>query len=135
MSTFLDCPRTRPHLEPPTLPRSYTQTNTIAYSSSLLTTLSHLIHSSTSLTIALPPEILEYVERGRNPDIYNREFVEAIQRANQQSKGRSEAFAAFRDVLAGEIAGTLPVLTGDVERAVRGGEVRLEGIAPRTGGA
>ncbi|CAH0051899.1 unnamed protein product, partial [Clonostachys rhizophaga] len=37
---------------------------------------------------SVPPELLEYVENGRNPDIYTREFVETVRRGNQLLKGK-----------------------------------------------
>ncbi|MCJ1355565.1 MAG: RNA polymerase II mediator complex subunit [Icmadophila ericetorum] len=66
--------------------------------------------TSTSTSVAhllphIPPEIIEYVDTGRNPDIYTREFVELVQRGNAAVRGKSEALGAFRDVLAGEILG------------------------------
>ncbi|CAD0090443.1 unnamed protein product [Aureobasidium vineae] len=66
----------------------------------------------------LPPEVIEYVERSRNPDIYTREFVELVQRLNQQLKGRSQAFADFRDILAREMAGALPDCKQDITMVV-----------------
>ncbi|KAL2821117.1 mediator complex, subunit Med10 [Aspergillus granulosus] len=75
-------------------------------------------------SIALPPEIIDYVDAARNPDIYTREFVELVQRGNQDLKGKKEAFASFRDVLAREMRGAMPEVRGEVERVVRatGGE-------------
>ena len=71
----------------------------------LSTQLSTLSTTASTLPTQIPPEIVEYVEDGRNPDIYTREFVELAQRGNAALKGKSEAFAAFRDVLAQEMRG------------------------------
>lgn len=76
----------------------------------------------------MPPEIIEYVENGRNLDIYTREFVEVAQRMNQQLKGKSEAFAGFRDALAREIAAALPELRGEVEGVLGRSGGRLVGV-------
>ncbi|KAL4919315.1 mediator complex, subunit Med10 [Aspergillus aurantiobrunneus] len=78
-----------------------------------------LLHS-----IALPPEIIDYVDASRNPDIYTREFVELVQRGNQDLKGKKEAFASFRDVLAREMRSAMPEVRGEVERVIQatGGE-------------
>ncbi|KAL2866694.1 mediator complex subunit NUT2 [Aspergillus lucknowensis] len=75
-------------------------------------------------SIALPPEIIDYVDAARNPDIYTREFVELVQRGNQDLKGKKEAFASFRDVLAREMRGAMPEVRGEVEKVIRatGGE-------------
>jgi mediator of RNA polymerase II transcription subunit 10 len=88
-----------------------------ALSSSLQT-----LHATTSTNPSLPsvpPELLEYVENGRNPDIYTREFVELVRRGNQLMRGKMHAFGEFRDVLAREMASALPELRDDVERVVR----------------
>ncbi|PHH90590.1 hypothetical protein CDD83_3234 [Cordyceps sp. RAO-2017] len=93
--------------------------------SSEFTTLSHslrALHASASsphkALPAVPPELLEYVENGRNPDIYTREFVELVRRGNQLMRGKMHAFADFRDVLAREMASALPELAADVAAVV-----------------
>ncbi|POR35658.1 Mediator of RNA polymerase II transcription subunit 10 [Tolypocladium paradoxum] len=67
---------------------------------------------------SVPPELLEYVENGRNPDIYTREFVELVRRGNQLMRGKVRAFAAFRDVLAEHLAHAMPELRADVDRVL-----------------
>lgn len=69
-------------------------------------------------TIQLPPEIIDYVDSARNPDIYTREFVELVQRGNQDLKGKAEAFSSFRDALAREMASAMPECKAEVERVV-----------------
>lgn len=66
----------------------------------------------------VPPELIQYVENGRNPDIYTREFVELVRRGNQLMHGKQAAFRSFRDVLAGEIAKAMPELREDVDRVL-----------------
>jgi len=94
-------------------------------STSLIQTLLHLCRSARRLPIGLPPEVIQYVESSRNPDIYTREFVELVQRLNQQLKGRTQAYVEFRDVLAREMMGALPDCRRDIRRAVQstGGKV------------
>ncbi|KAF5129678.1 Mediator of RNA polymerase II transcription subunit 10 [Metarhizium anisopliae] len=79
----------------------------------------HATTSSNESLPSVPPELLEYVENGRNPDIYTREFVELVRRGNQLMRGKMHAFGEFRDVLAREMATALPELRPDVERVVR----------------
>ncbi|KAI0180187.1 mediator complex, subunit Med10 [Hypoxylon sp. FL1284] len=62
----------------------------------------------------VPPELVQYVDNGRNPDIYTREFVELLRRSNQLMRGKRSAFASFRDLLAGEMDKALPELRPDV---------------------
>lgn len=66
----------------------------------------------------MPPELLEYVENGRNPDIYTREFVELVRRGNQLMRGKQTAFASFRDVLAEQMSSAMPELREDVAKVL-----------------
>ncbi|KAI9874337.1 MAG: RNA polymerase II mediator complex subunit [Pleopsidium flavum] len=84
----------------------------------LTTNLAALSTTSTHLPVQIPPEIIAYVEDGRNPDIYTREFVELVQKGNQYLKGKTEAFASFRDVLAEEMSSAMPEVRGEVERVL-----------------
>jgi mediator of RNA polymerase II transcription subunit 10 len=75
----------------------------------------------------IPPELVQYVDNGRNPDIYTREFVELCRKSNQQLKGKMNAFADFRDVLAEKMGKALPELREDVRASVKmtGGDPEL----------
>ncbi|CCC12217.1 unnamed protein product [Sordaria macrospora k-hell] len=66
----------------------------------------------------IPIPLITYVENGRNPDVYTREFIELM-----------HAFRDFRDVLAGEMEAALPELREDVRRVVEatGGPGPAEG--------
>ncbi|KAI0131618.1 mediator complex, subunit Med10 [Hypoxylon sp. NC0597] len=66
----------------------------------------------------IPPELIQYVDNGRNPDIYTREFVELVRRGNQLARGKQSAFASFRDVLAGEMDKAMPELRDDTASVV-----------------
>ncbi|KAI1180326.1 mediator complex, subunit Med10 [Nemania sp. FL0916] len=66
----------------------------------------------------VPPELVQYVDNGRNPDVYTREFVELVRRGNQLMRGKQQAFAAFRDVLARQIESAMPELALDAERVL-----------------
>ncbi|KAH6624216.1 mediator of RNA polymerase II transcription subunit 10 [Chaetomium sp. MPI-SDFR-AT-0129] len=80
---------------------------------------------------AVPEPLIQYVENGRNPDIYTREFAELVRRMNQLARGKTHAFRDFRDVLAREMMGALPELREDVEAVVRatGGVTTEVGVA------
>lgn len=77
-----------------------------------------LVKSAQRLPIHIPIELIEYVEETRNPDIYTREFVELVMRYNQQQKGRSEAFADFRDILAEQMMVGIPDIKQDVQKVL-----------------
>ena len=76
--------------------------------------------------LKVPNELVQYVEKGRNPDIYTREFVELARRRNQFLCGKQNAFASFRDVLASQMDQAMPELREDTERVVvaTGGDPR-----------
>ncbi|TPX13799.1 uncharacterized protein E0L32_005743 [Thyridium curvatum] len=67
---------------------------------------------------SIPQELIQYVEAGRNPDIYTREFVELVRRLNQLMRGKNAAFASFRDILADQIRAAMPELNSDVDRVL-----------------
>ncbi|KAJ5654318.1 Mediator complexsubunit Med10 [Penicillium lividum] len=70
-------------------------------------------------------------------NIYTREFVELVQRGNQDLKGKREAFAGFRDVLAREMRSAMPDCRGEVDRVVTatGGSVDRDGSGAGAGAA
>ncbi|KAI3343928.1 transcription factor subunit Med10 of mediator complex-domain-containing protein [Ustulina deusta] len=75
--------------------------------------------TSTTRTLPqVPPDLVQYVDNGRNPDVYTREFVELVRRGNQLMRGKQTAFASFRDVLAGEIENAMPELRDDAARVL-----------------
>ncbi|KAF2816795.1 mediator of RNA polymerase II transcription subunit 10 [Mytilinidion resinicola] len=85
---------------------------------SLLRNLNDLKSTAPRINVEIPPEVISYVEHARNPDIYTREMMELLQRSNQLLKGKSEAFAQLRDILAKEIMTGIPELRGDVKKVV-----------------
>ncbi|KAI5369654.1 Putative mediator complex, subunit Med10 [Septoria linicola] len=82
----------------------------------LLKNLKSLTQKAMLLPTHLPVDIIQYVENSRNPDIYTREFVEAVMRYNQQQKGRSEAYGEFHDILAQTMISGIPDLAADVKK-------------------
>ncbi|KAK6331109.1 RNA polymerase II mediator complex subunit [Orbilia brochopaga] len=68
---------------------------------------------------SIPREVIGYVEHGRNPDIYTREFVELAIKQNQYLNGKQRAFMDFRDVLAEHINTTFPELRENVDEVLQ----------------
>ncbi|MCJ1313227.1 RNA polymerase II mediator complex subunit [Agyrium rufum] len=98
---------------------------------SLTDSLVALSLSATSVAnhpaLQIPPEIIQYVDEGRNPDIYSREFVELVQKGNMLLKGKTLALRGFADVLGEEVGRTWPELRGAVEEMGR----RAGGVGER----
>ncbi|KAF9690929.1 hypothetical protein EKO04_010972 [Ascochyta lentis] len=92
---------------------------------SLIQNLVKLSQTAPSVHIDVPPEVTNYVESSRNPDIYTREFVELVQRTNQMLKGREEAYRFLQEQLAWQLSNAVPELRNDVVKVVEatGGKV------------
>lgn len=67
-------------------------------------------------TIAVPQDVLEYIEGGRNPHVYTRQFSEAVVRDNQAVNGKIRAHADFAEDLEAEILAHMPELKDDLAR-------------------
>jgi mediator of RNA polymerase II transcription subunit 10 len=94
-----------------------------SFRSKLLTTnLAALSTTSAHLPVQIPPEIIAYVEDGRNPDIYTREFVELVQKGNQYLKERWRRLRA------------LGMCWRRDEQCDAGGEREVERVLEATGG-
>ncbi|KAK3504822.1 mediator of RNA polymerase II transcription subunit 10 [Neurospora crassa] len=87
------------------------------------------VHQPGPQNPGIPIPLITYVENGRNPDVYTREFIELVRRSNQLMRGKMHAFRDFRDVLAGEMEAALPELREDIKRVVEatGGPAPAEG--------
>lgn len=88
---------------------------------SLSSTLQNIHNTAAAPSTRLPHvpvELIAYVENGRNPDIYTREFVEMLRRGNQLMRGKTHAFESFRDILAEEMRAAMPEVREDVDRVV-----------------
>lgn len=96
------------------------------HSQRLIRNLAELRRSAQYLPTHIPEEVINYVEDSRNPDIYTREMVELVMRYNQQLKGRSEAFASFRDILGQQMKVGIPEIKDDVRRVVEASGGGLE---------
>ncbi|KAI1426174.1 transcription factor subunit Med10 of mediator complex-domain-containing protein [Xylaria sp. FL1777] len=109
-------------LSPPssTSQRTPTSRDVLAAELAALSRSLQTVHrTATARTLPqVPPELVQYVDNGRNPDVYTREFVELVRRGNQLMRGKQGAFASFRDVLAGEIENAMPELRDDAARVV-----------------
>lgn len=68
--------------------------------------------------INIPLEVIQYIEDGRNPDIYTREFVEAIRRSNQYQRAKMHGLKQLRDSLAEKISEEFPDLQDNVKNII-----------------
>ncbi|KAK6437489.1 RNA polymerase II mediator complex subunit [Oleoguttula sp. CCFEE 5521] len=93
----------------------------------LLQALVSLSQTSRRLPTKIPLDLVEYVEKKRNPDVYKRELVEAVMKGNQMQKGRAKAFGDLRDVLGREMIGGIPEIREEVGSVLEACGGRVEG--------
>ncbi|CAR24561.1 mediator complex subunit NUT2 [Lachancea thermotolerans CBS 6340] len=62
----------------------------------------------------VPIEVAQYIEDGRNPDVYTRDFVEAIRRSNQYQRAKMNALGQLRNKLAEKIIAEFPDMQNNV---------------------
>jgi mediator of RNA polymerase II transcription subunit 10 len=70
-------------------------------------------------TVSIAPEIVDYVDDGRNPDIFTREFVENVQRGNAVINGKKQAFRDFSVILAQKMKEGLKGVDEGVDMVMR----------------
>lgn len=58
----------------------------------------------------IPVDVVSYIEDGRNPDIYTREFVEVTAKLNAKLKGKMEGFKKLGDILSDKLVQEYPRL-------------------------
>ncbi|RLV93421.1 Mediator of RNA polymerase II transcription subunit 10 [Spathaspora sp. JA1] len=63
----------------------------------------------------VPIDVISYIEDGRNPDIYTREFIEVTAKSNARLKGKMQGFAKLRDVLGDKLGKEFPALIDSIE--------------------
>lgn len=87
--------------------------NRLQHMTSTTTSPNNPIHS-----VRIAPEIVDYVDDGRNPDIFTRDFVENVQRGNAVINGKQKAFRDFSEVFAQVLKTRMPELTRHVDRVM-----------------
>lgn len=58
----------------------------------------------------IPVDVVSYIEDGRNPDIYTREFVEVTAKLNAKLKGKMEGFKKLGNILSDKLVQEYPRL-------------------------
>ncbi|KAG5421294.1 NUT2 [Candida metapsilosis] len=76
----------------------------------LATQLKAVSHSEDLQDKLIPVDVVSYIEDGRNPDIYTREFVEVTAKSNAKLKGKMEGFKKLGDILSDKLVQEYPRL-------------------------
>lgn len=69
--------------------------------------------------VQIAPEIVDYVDDGRNPDIFTRDFVENVQRGNAVMNGKQQAFKEFSEIYATTLKQGIPGVSRQVDKAMK----------------
>lgn len=80
--------------------------------------LSQLAQNSSKETVQntfVPPEVIDYIDDGRNPDIYKRDLVEVVQRGNAVLNGKMNAFSSFSQIFANDLRKMSPEMAAAVD--------------------
>lgn len=91
------------------------QTALIHKTNQMVSQLSSLTANTFTEQFPIPLDVLTYIEDGRNPDIYTREFVEVTAKTNARLKGRMLGFRKLRDVLGDKLTKEFPELQESIE--------------------
>ena len=103
----------------------FCSTNVVGFGRTQLSdSLAALSNTASSASARAPPELIhQFIDDGRNPDIYTREFIEQIQLLNREMKGKCEAFASFGVMLGAAMTKAMPNLEPDVARILSAGSM------------
>lgn len=73
------------------------------------TDLQRVVADSSQLgDTTVPLDILSYIDNGRNPDVYSREFVEVVVKQNQYINGKTKAMQQFKERLIQDLGSEFP---------------------------
>lgn len=81
----------------------------------VISQLSGLTNSPFTQQFPIPIDVMTYIEDGRNPDIYTREFIEVTAKSNARMKGKMLGFQKLRDTLGDKLVEEFPRLKEGVE--------------------
>lgn len=81
----------------------------------VISQLSSLTDSGFTRQYPIPIDVISYIEDGRNPDVYTREFVEVTAKSNARLKGKMLGFQKLRDVLGDKLGKEFPELGDAIE--------------------
>ncbi|KAL2315429.1 hypothetical protein POMI540_0889 [Schizosaccharomyces pombe] len=89
----------------------------------LIRDLKSLPDISRKVNNLIPQDVLEYIEQGRNPDVYARQFSELVQKDNQYVNGKLYAIEGFQKAFAEEIKQAYPEVSSVVDKILNEGKV------------
>ena len=58
--------------------------------------------------VVVPPEIFQYIDQGRNPQLYTKDCLQKVVTKNEEIKGKIDAYKDFKNILEEELKKELP---------------------------
>jgi len=58
--------------------------------------------------VEVPPEIFQYIDQGRNPQLYTKDCLQKVRTKSEEVEGKKDAYKAFKEVLEVELKKELP---------------------------
>jgi len=58
--------------------------------------------------IEVPPEIFQYIDQGRNPQLYTKDCLQKVISKNEEINSKTNAYKTFKDILEEELMKELP---------------------------
>lgn len=71
--------------------------------------------------IHVPLEVFDYIDQGRNPQLYTKDCIEKALTKNEQVKGKIDAYRKFKAHMLVELTNAFPTELAKY-RAIRGGD-------------
>ncbi|CAB3259634.1 unnamed protein product [Arctia plantaginis] len=71
--------------------------------------------------IHVPTEVFDYIDQGRNPQLYTKDCIDKALAKNEEVKGKIDSYKRFKSHLLSELSKTFPNEISKY-KAIRGGE-------------
>ncbi|XP_049295867.1 mediator of RNA polymerase II transcription subunit 10 [Anopheles maculipalpis] len=88
---------------------------------SLVTGLQEIDKMKNQIDVNVPLEVFDYIDQGRNPQLYTKDCIDKALTKNEEVKGKIDSYRKFKSNLMKELSETFPVEISKY-KAIRGDE-------------
>ncbi|XP_035905968.1 mediator of RNA polymerase II transcription subunit 10 [Anopheles stephensi] len=88
---------------------------------SLVTGLQEIDKMKNQIDVNVPLEVFDYIDQGRNPQLYTKDCIDKALTKNEEVKGKIDSYRKFKSNLMKELSDTFPVEISKY-KAIRGDE-------------
>ncbi|XP_058125906.1 mediator of RNA polymerase II transcription subunit 10 [Anopheles ziemanni] len=88
---------------------------------SLVTGLQEIDKLKHQIDVNVPLEVFDYIDQGRNPQLYTKDCIDKALTKNEEVKGKIDSYRKFKSNLMKELSETFPVEISKY-KAIRGDE-------------